>query len=107
MSVASGDPPLERVRIRIEARRDLAATFRWYEQRSQGLGHEFLRAVAVALAAIDQAPERFPIALDDVRRAVLRRFPHLVYFVILPNGVVSVLAVMHGRRHPRRWQARR
>ena len=71
-----------------------------------GLGFEFLRAVRVALAGIERAPEQYPLALDDIRKALLPRFPYVVYFVIHSRGL-SVIAVMHGRRDPRRWQSRR
>ena len=62
--------------------------------------------MGVALAAIQRAPEHAPVAVDDVRKLPLRRFPYVVYFVVVPAGI-SVLAVIHGRRHPRRWQSRR
>ncbi len=106
MIAPPGAPSPGRLFVRPAARRDLAAAFRWYEGRAVGLGHEFLRAVAVTFAAVDRAPERFPAALDDVRKAVVRRFPYVVYFVVLP-GAVSVVAVMHARRDPRRWRSRR
>jgi plasmid stabilization system protein ParE len=92
--------------VRRAARADIAEAFRWYEARSAGLGHEFLRAVRVAFAAIERAPEQFPIAVDDIRKFGLRRFPYIVYYVVLSRGI-SIIAVMHGRRHPRRWQSRR
>jgi plasmid stabilization system protein ParE len=92
--------------VRRAARTELAEAFRWYEARSTGLGHEFLRAAAVTLAAVERAPQQFPAAVDDIRKAPLRRFPYVVYFVALPTRT-SVIAVMHGRRHPRRWQSRR
>ena len=95
-----------RLFLRPEARAELAEAFRWYEERSTGLGHEFVRAVRIGLAAIERSPDQFPIAVDDIRRARLRRFPYLIFFVVLPESI-SVLAVMHGRRDPRRWQARR
>jgi len=95
-----------RLFLRPEARVELAEAFRWYEERSAGLGHEFIRAVRIALAAIERAPAQFPVALDDMHRARLRRFPYLIYYVALPTGI-SVLAIMHGRRDPRRWQSRR
>jgi plasmid stabilization system protein ParE len=41
-----------------------------------------------------------------VRRALVGRFPYAIYFRATPNEIV-VLAVIHGRRHPRRWQSRR
>lgn len=92
--------------IRREARSDLEDAFDWYEARGAGLGHEFLRAVRVQLAAIKLSPDRFPVVADDIRKAVLRRFPYTIYFVILRRQI-SVIAVLHGRRHPSRWQSRR
>jgi plasmid stabilization system protein ParE len=88
------------------ARREIAEGFRWYEVRSAGLGYEFLRAVRTTLAQVERAPELFPIAVDDIRKAPLRRFPYVAYYVVLPHGI-SVIAVIHGRRHPQRWQSRR
>lgn len=61
--------------VRRAARADIAEAFRWYESRSAGLGHEFLRVVLVAFTAIERAPEQYPIAVDDIRKATLRRFP--------------------------------
>jgi plasmid stabilization system protein ParE len=98
--------PAPRLYLRKVARADVAEAVRWYEARSAGLGFEFLRAVRVALAGIERAPEQYPVALDDIRKALLPRFPYVVYFVIHRRGI-SVLAVMHGRRDPRRWQSRR
>ena len=95
-----------RLFVRQAARRDAAEAFRWYEARSAGLGHEFLRALGVTLAAIERSPEHYPIAVDDIRKAPVRRFPYIVYYVVLPTRL-SVVAVMHGRRHPGRWQSRR
>jgi plasmid stabilization system protein ParE len=92
--------------LRKAARADLAEAFRWYEGQSTGLGNEFLRAVRVTPAAVARAPRQYPVAADDIRKARLRRFPYVVYFVVLRRGV-SVIAVMHGRRDPRRWQSRR
>ncbi len=92
--------------LRPEAKTELRKTFEWYQERRVGLGFEYLRTVRVVLAAIERSPEMFPVALDDIRKAPLRRFPYVVYFVVLPAGI-SVLAVIHGRRHPRRWISRR
>jgi plasmid stabilization system protein ParE len=92
--------------LRKAAKQELREGFAFYEGRRVGLGFEFLRTVRVSLAAIERGPEHFPFAVDDIRMAPLRRFPYVVYFVILTRGV-SVFAVIHGRRHPSRWRSRR
>ena len=66
-----------RLFVRGAARADLAEAFRWYEERQSGLGFEFLRAVREMFARIARAPDEFPIAVDDVRKAPLRRFRSL------------------------------
>ena len=95
-----------RLFVQAAAQADLDEAFTWYESRRNGLGNEFLRAVEVCFAAIERQPEQFAIVDQDIRRARVRHFPYLVFFVITGEEI-AVLAVMHGRRHPRRWQRRR
>ena len=45
-----------RLVVREAAEADIAEAARWYEQRSAGLGGEFLRAVDVTLAEITRIP---------------------------------------------------
>jgi len=52
--------------VRRAARADIAEAFRWYERRSAGLGHEFLRSVRVAFAEIGTRARTISIAVDDV-----------------------------------------
>lgn len=91
--------------VRDAAEGDIAEGARWYEQRSAGLGSEFLRAVDVALSEIARMPARYPIVRGTVRRALIRRFPYAVFFVAQPD-LISVLACLHVRRHPQGWQRR-
>jgi len=94
-----------RLVVRDAAEADITEAARWYEHRSPGLGTEFLRAVDVTLTEIVRMPERYPVVRGEARRALLRRFPYAVFFVATPD-LVSVLACMHARRDPRRWQER-
>lgn len=66
---------------------------------------EFLRVVDVTFAIIARTPEIFPTPQKNIRRARLRRFPYGVFFVER-SGTISVLAVMHAHRDPRRWLSR-
>jgi plasmid stabilization system protein ParE len=94
-----------RLVVRGAAEEDIVEAARWYEQRSPGLGSEFLRAVDVALAEIKRMPERYPVVRGRARRALLRRFPYAVYFVATPD-LVSIFACLHARRDPRHWRER-
>ena len=94
-----------RLVVREAAEADIAEAARWYEQRSLGLGSEFLRAVDVTLAEITRVPVRYPLVRGGARRALLRRFPYAVFFVATPE-LVSVFACLHARRDPRHWRER-
>ena len=61
--------------IRPEAQEDISEAFDWYEDRTPGLGYEFLRSVRACLAQIERAPAMFPRSFEDTRRASVRRFP--------------------------------
>jgi toxin ParE1/3/4 len=91
--------------IRPAAAADIEDAFVWYEQQRLGLGSEFLKIVDGALMAIQRAPQLCPVIHRNTRRALLRRFPYGIYYRIYPELIV-VVACMHGRRDPRRWQAR-
>jgi toxin ParE1/3/4 len=93
------------VRLREEADRDLAAAAAWYEQQRAGLGHEFLDEALLAFQRIAEQPSKFPIVHRKTRRALMARFPFGMYFRTEQSRIV-VLAVVHGSRHPRRWQDR-
>lgn len=94
-----------KLKLREAAKTDVLQAFNWYEDRERGLGFEFTRAVRVAFAAIERDPTLYPVALEDIQRAQIGRFPYIVYFVVLPNAV-SVIAVLHARRDPRVWHDR-
>jgi len=96
---------MARLVVRPAAEADIAAAALWYEARASGLGAEFLRLVDVALAEVQRMPERFPVVRAHCRRALLRRFPYGIYFVPTAE-LISVVACIHARRDPRRWEER-
>lgn len=91
--------------VRAAAAADIDAAFLWYESQRAGLGHEFLGAATALVKAIADHPFRYPTVRRNTRRALLRRFPYAIYFRVYDDLVV-VVACMHGRRSPRRWQSR-
>ena len=87
------------------ATREMDAAAGWYDEQSTGLGLEFLRAVAAVFASIRRAPATYPRVRGHTRRALVRRFPHGVFFRETATEVV-VLAVVHTHRDPQVWQSR-
>jgi plasmid stabilization system protein ParE len=94
-------PPI----LRPAAAADVEEAYRWYEAQQGGLGDEFLAAVSTVIESLVAHPERFPIVYRQTRRVNLRRFPYSLFYRIVDDQII-VVACMHGRRNPRRWQSR-
>lgn len=77
----------------------------WYEMQRKGLGHEFLDEVLRAFKTISDNPYTYTVVHRHTRRALTHRFPFAIYYRIEEESLV-VVAVMHGSRHPKRWQKR-
>lgn len=88
------------VLVRRSAENDIAEARDWYEMQRAGLGGEFLARLGAAVDRLRSLPYSYPVVHHDVRRAVLDRFPYLVYFRI-DGEHVRVIACLHGRRDPR------
>ena len=94
-----------RLFVQDAAAADIESAAVWYETRRAGLGGEFLRAVRATLAAIARNPNQYRVVRAEVRRAVVRRFPYNVFFVVDADHT-AVLACLHFRRDPQVWQSR-
>ncbi len=78
----------------------------WYEERHPRLGGEFLNEVdRTALALIDSALH-YRIRFTDIRRAPVHRFKFYGIYYTVRGNEVWILAIFHGRRHPRMLQER-
>ncbi len=88
-----------------DAEQDISEAYRWYEERSPGLGSEFLRAMDACLASIWRNPALRQTIDDLTRRALVRRFPYAVYY-ITEGDRIAVIACFHVRRDPKRVSSR-
>ena len=79
----------------------------WYEGREPGLGDEFLTEVGRAVRALSESALFYRIRFADVRRAPIHRFKFYGVYYVVQGDDVWILAIFHGRRHPRRLQERR
>ena len=89
-----------------EAQSDLQSAFQWYEDQEESLGVEFLRCIDAAIFSINRSPKIYSQIYKSVRRALIRRFPYGIFYILDDNRIV-VLAVLHVKRHPIRWQKRK
>jgi len=95
-----------RVKFRKLAEADLNTVFKWYEHQRPGLGREFFAAFEEALSVISRFPETFPVKYENVRIYSLKQFPYSIYYRVFSKWI-TVLAVYHQHRNPKRWQKRK
>ena len=91
--------------IRPEAEADLADARRWYEDRREGLGDEFVEHVDAAFQQVQRMPLVPAPKYQNVRRVLLKRFPYAVFYHV-DDDQITVIAVYHTSRAPRGWQSR-
>ena len=90
---------------RLRARLDVEEAAVWYESRRSGLGLRFLDELDYVMKRIAATPFQFPEIHPGVRRALLKRFPYSVYFLV-GDEQVEIIAVLHQHRHPNTWRNR-
>ncbi len=96
-----------RLRLTPQAVRDVRSARRWYRQQgTPSLADRFTGELERTYTFILDNPHAYQTVEDDVRRAVLRVFPYIVYYVPRESTIV-VLAVLHGSQHPETWKRRR
>ena len=90
-----------------EAKADVSQITAWYRERRIRAAEEFLLAVNAAFARIESQPTAQVVVDADTgtRRALLRKFPHRVLYLI-DGGQVVVFAVIHHRRDNPAWRER-
>jgi plasmid stabilization system protein ParE len=87
------------------ARAELIGAQDWYEAEAPGLGRRFRDAIGALIDRMGASPLQFPIVHKSVRRAILRRFPYSLFFVI-DGDTLLVIACFHASRDPFIWQNR-
>jgi len=62
---------------------DLDDAYHWYEKQETGLGKEVILSIDAKIANINHHPLHHPaVQNENVRRALVSRFPFSIYFVI-------------------------
>jgi hypothetical protein len=88
-----------------EARREYMEAAGFYETRSSGLGAAFTLEIEATIGRVLEAPERWRIIEQDVRRCLTHTFPFGILYTIEAESIL-IVAVMHLRRKPGYWQDR-
>ena len=96
--------PRYRISIDIEAVQDIQDATDWYNEQHPGLGRHFQKQVKTQVNSLKKNARGYAIRYENVRFALIKKFPFLVHFVLNENQkIVEVIAVLHTSRNPRIW----
>ena len=91
--------------LRRAAEKEFDDSIAWYEAGRAGLGQEFRAAIEECFQRIAGNPEWFPAVRGEVRRAVVRRFPFVIHFLIEKERLV-ILSIFHSSLEPKQLKYR-
>jgi plasmid stabilization system protein ParE len=97
--------PVKPLELHPGAEEDYLNTLAWYCDRNFSTAKKFEDAFWLAIHAVEDAPERWPVYFSDFRRYTLHQFPFSLVYRIEPSRTF-VIAVAHGRRRPGYWMGR-
>ena len=83
--------------VSTQAEDDARAGYQWYESNTPGLGEEFLAHVRASLDTITETPLLYGRAIEDLRRAPVKRFPYGVFYRA-DDYRVFVVGILHSSR---------
>jgi len=97
-------------RVLSAAQTEMTQSALWYDDRQFGLADDFIEEVQTAFRKIAENPESCPLlehysGAHQIRRFLLKRFPFVVIYLTRPDEV-TIVAIAHGRRHPKYWMSR-
>jgi len=87
------------------AEEEFAEAVYFYNQQCPGLGYEFAAEAKAAFGRIASFPSAWPAFSPRSRRCIINRFPYGVLYQVRRDSIL-IVAIMHLRRDPRRWQDR-
>ncbi len=93
------------IQFRDEARSEFLQAVTWYEQKSRGLGTQFIDEIDNCIELVANQPNLFPIITKGIRRITVKRFPYCIYYKETDRDII-VIAIFHSRKNPTRWKRR-
>jgi plasmid stabilization system protein ParE len=88
------------------AEQDILEARSWYNEQQEDLDNELLHEIKRTIKIVQSNPYQFPIIKWDIRRAILKRFPYSIFFIVSPP-IINVFALFHNSRNPKIWKSRK
>ena len=85
------------------AEHELIDATAYYEEQKPGLGLEFLEEVKEAVNFLMLYPEAGSTVRSSVRRVILPKFSYSLFYRIIEDDQIRILAIAHHKRKPQYW----
>lgn len=79
---------------------DLEESFEYYNHKVEKLGNKFAEEVDNTFVQIKRNPKQFEKPYKEIRKALVNRFPFIIFFTI-KNKTIYILAIFHSSRNPK------
>ncbi|MDZ7714793.1 MAG: type II toxin-antitoxin system RelE/ParE family toxin [Balneolaceae bacterium] len=89
-----------------EAAKELTSTIQYYEEKSVGLGADFLDEIEEAVAQALAHPNSGSLLTKQDHRILLDRFPYEIIYDV-SESIITISAVKHLKRKPAYWKSRK
>jgi plasmid stabilization system protein ParE len=94
-----------RIVLSPDAKADMRSARRWYTHINPSLAQQFRVECRTTARRIAQFPYQFSLVNGTARKALLKRFPYVMYYRLY-SKLVIVDAVLHQRRSDAIWKQR-
>lgn len=91
--------------VSLEAQADIAHAIGGFRDISPTLASRFGDALESVYASIVEYPQMYPVVYKNFRRALIRRFPYSVFYIV-DQSVVLIVGVVHQSRDESTWKRR-
>ena len=88
-----------------EAQLEVQEAFQYYQDKSEGLGFEFMRSLDATLQSVKRNPFACQTIDKETRRVLLRKFPYALFYIVEENRII-VIACFHQKRSEIDWLRR-
>ena len=89
------------IRFHPAAENEYLKAFQWYQDRLEGLGNRFSRAVERQIKLISKNPEHYEIKKRNCRESKVDVFPYIIVYKVYPDvHDILILAIFHTSRKP-------
>ena len=88
-----------------EASDEMFESARFFDEKSAGLGSDFISAIQESTRRITQFPQSGPIEKWNIRKCLVHGFPFTLLYEV-SQDLIFIVAVMHQHRRPGYWARR-